>query len=96
MNHYIDTNNKTWGFDETQTHLIPAGAVLIAPSYPFDTYPYLTLVNGVVTYNQTQHDADKAAAVAAEAAATTAKASALAKLAALGLTESEIKAIVGS
>jgi hypothetical protein len=52
-----------------------------------------------VAYNAAQAEAKlvklQAAEVAAEQAAVSAKASALAKLAALGLTQDEIKALVG-
>jgi len=91
MNHYITPDNQKWGFDDTQTVLVPAEAVLIPSSYTVDQIPYLTLVNGVITYNQAQHDAD----VTAQQAEVAAKASALAKLAALGLTPFEIVALIG-
>ena len=57
MKNYIDTNNKIWGFDDTQTALIPAGAVEIPRIYTFDQFPYLTLVNGAVSYDKAAHDA---------------------------------------
>lgn len=95
MNHYITTDNKLWGFDDTQTHLIPSGAILIPESYAFDTYPYLTLVNGEIVYDQSKHDADNIALQAAIAAAKSTRASAIAKLNALGITTDEIKSILG-
>ena len=51
MNHYIDTNNNIWGFDDTQNNLIPAGAVLIPTTYIPDQYPHLTLVKGKIEFN---------------------------------------------
>jgi len=57
MNHYIDTNNKLWGFDETQISLIPADAVKIPDTYAFSQYPYLTLVDGVINYDAAAYDA---------------------------------------
>jgi len=95
MNHYITPDNKTWGFDDTQVSLIPSDAVLIPTSFTFDKYPYLTLVNGVVEYNQSAHDAVTAQAQAAEQVQATAKASAISKLTALGLTSAEITALTG-
>ena len=95
MNHYITSDNKTWGFDNTQTNLIPAGSVEIPATYTFDQYPYLTLVNGEISYNQTKHDADVTAQQATQQAQATAKASATAKLTALGLTADEITALIG-
>jgi hypothetical protein len=56
MKHYIDTDNKVWGFDETQSDLIPAGLLEIPATYSFDKYPYLSAVNGVVCYNATAHE----------------------------------------
>jgi len=71
MNHYIDTNNKLWGFDDTQTNLIPVGAVLIPTTYTPDQYPYLTLVNGRINFNSTAYatatQADKLAACKSQA-----------------------------
>lgn len=90
MNNYIDTNNKIWGFDDTQTNLIPEGAVEIPSTFTMDQIPYITLINGVPTFNQEKYDSDKAAIQAS----ISAKASALAKLAALGLTQDEINALL--
>jgi hypothetical protein len=56
MNNYIDTNNKIWGFDSTQSSLIPAGAVLILNNYTSDQYPYLTLVNGVINFDSSEYN----------------------------------------
>jgi len=95
MNHYITPDNKTWGFDDTQVSLIPSDAVLIPTSFTFDKYPYLTLVNGEIVYNQTQHDADKTALQALITTAASTRASAMAKLNALGITADEIKSILG-
>ena len=56
MNNYIDTNNKIWGFDDTQSSLIPAGSVLIPTTYTFDKYPYLTLMNGVINFDSSAYN----------------------------------------
>jgi hypothetical protein len=56
MKHYIDTKNNLWGFDETQTNLIPADAILIPGTYTSDQYPYLTLVNGIIHFNRELKD----------------------------------------
>jgi hypothetical protein len=91
MNHYITPDNKTWGFNETQTSLIPENAVLIPSSFTVQQIPYLTLINNTIVFNQAEYDADQAEI----ATKTNSKASALAKLAALGLTQDEITALVG-
>jgi hypothetical protein len=52
MNHYITPDNKKWGFDDTQTDLIPKNAILIPESFTLDQIPYLDLLNGVVSLNQ--------------------------------------------
>jgi hypothetical protein len=66
MNHYIDTNNKLWGFDNTQADLIPAGAILIPITYTSDQYPFLTVKNGTINFDSkayiTAIQADKLAA----------------------------------
>lgn len=89
MDHYITPDNKLFGFEDHQTHLIPANAVLIPASYTMDQIPHITLVDGAVHYDQTKHDADKAAAQAVKDA----KVSALSKLSALGFTQEEIAAL---
>jgi hypothetical protein len=74
----------------------PAGAIIVDSSaLPqgddakyFDAW---VLNNGVVTVDS----AKKAAIIAAEQAQVTAKASALAKLTALGLTQAEVTALLG-
>jgi hypothetical protein len=91
MKHYIDTSSKLWGFDDTQIHLIPADAIEISDSFSFEQYPYLTLIDGVINYNQAKHDLDKTS----EAETQTTKESALTKLTALGLTADEVKALLG-
>ena len=91
MKHYITPDNKTWGFDDTQMDLVPLNAILIPSTYTLDEYPYLTLIDDVISFNQTQYDADIQIAQSFIAQ----KNSALAKLTALGLTENEIKALIG-
>ena len=87
------------GLLDIQTVLVkdcPAGAVIIDDSeLPqgddanyFDAW---VLNNGVVTVDATK----KAALIAQEQSASTAKTSALAKLTALGLTADEIQSLVG-
>lgn len=95
MNHYITPDNKSLGFDDTQTDLIPADAVLVPNIYTMQQIPYLTLVDGVIIYDQAKYDSDVAAAQANEQTALAAKASAIAKLTALGLTATEITALTG-
>ena len=96
MNHYITPDNQKFGFDNTQEHLIPSDAVLIPNTYTMEHIPYITLVNGVVFYDQTKHDSDVATAQANQQAAESAKESAIAKLTALGLTATEITALTGA
>jgi hypothetical protein len=71
MNHYIDTNNKIWGFDDTQADLVPVGAVSIPTTYTSDQYPYITLINGTINFNSTAYtaalQADKLAACKVQA-----------------------------
>ena len=72
----------------------PAGAIIIDDSeLPTDNEHFNAweLVNGKVVVNETK----KQAIIDAIQAPITAKASALAKLAALGLTQDEVKALVG-
>ena len=72
----------------------PAGAIIIDDSeLPTDNtyFNAWELVDGKVVVNETK----KQAIIDAQTAATTAKASALAKLAALGLTQDEVKALIG-
>jgi len=91
MKHYITSENKILGFDDTQADLVPPNAVLIPEIYTTEQIPFLTLLNGNIEFNQTAFDKNKNDA---QNAANT-KASALAKLTALGLTEDEIKALLG-
>ena len=95
MNHYITPDNQRWGFDETQTHLIPEDAVLIPDTYTMDQIQYITLVDGNVFYDSDRHDADMQAIENAKQAAEVAKQSGAAKLAAIGLTPEEIKHLLG-
>jgi hypothetical protein len=70
----------------------PAGAIIVDNSeLPTDNFDAWELVDGKVVINE----AKKQAIIDAQTAATTAKESALAKLAALGLTQDEVKALVG-
>lgn len=96
MSHYITPDNQLLGFDNTQTHLIPDGAVLIPDTYTMEQIPYIELVDGVATYNQAKHDVDIALVIATQQSQEAAKASAVSKLSALGLTADEIKAITGA
>jgi len=72
----------------------PAGAIIVdANSLPTDNefFNAWELVNGQVVVNETK----KQAIINSKQAPIDAKASALAKLAALGLTQDEVKALVG-
>ena len=95
MKHYIDTNNKTYGFDETQMDLIPADAIEIPTSISFEKYPFLSIVNGSVYYDQVAHEAKIAQIENKLRAEDTAKAEAEAKLAKLGLTIEDLKSLLG-
>jgi len=95
MNHYITPDNKLWGFDETQAELIPKDAVLIPSEFSVGQIPYITLVNSKPTFDKIKYDADKLAQETLEKFIAEAKNSALAKLAKLGLSEDEVKALIG-
>jgi hypothetical protein len=70
----------------------PAGAIIVDDSIlPTEYFNAWELVNGTVVVNETK----KQAIVDKAQAAIDTKASALAKLAALGLTQDEVKALVG-
>ena len=70
----------------------PAGAIIVDDStLPTEYFNAWELVNGTVVVNETK----KQAIVDKAQAAIDVKASALAKLAALGLTQDEVKALVG-
>ena len=72
----------------------PAGAIIVDDSeLPTDNeyFNAWELVDGKVIVNETK----KQAIIDAQTAATTAKASALAKLTALGLTQDEVTALIG-
>jgi len=72
----------------------PEGAIIVdADSLPTDNefFNAWELVDGQVVVNETK----KQAIIDAQTAATTAKESALSKLTALGLTQDEVKALLG-
>jgi hypothetical protein len=70
----------------------PAGAIIVdANCLPTEYFDAWELVDGQVIVNETK----KQAIIDAKQAPIDAKASALIKLAALGLTEDEVKALVG-
>ena len=70
----------------------PAGAIIVDNSeLPTEYFNAWELVNGTVVINETK----KQAIIDAKQTVIDTKASALAKLTALGLTQDEIKAIVG-
>lgn len=95
MKHYIDTNSKTYGFEEDQADLIPTDCIEIPALISFDKYPFLSIVDGSVYYDQAKHEAKISEIEARLQAEADAKVSALNKLSALGLTEDEIKALMG-
>ena len=80
--------------EEVLTKDCPAGAIIIDDSeLPTDNeyFNAWELVDGKVVVNETK----KQAIIDAQTAATTTKASALAKLTALGLTAAEVTALIG-
>jgi hypothetical protein len=78
--------------EEVLTKDCPEGAIIVDNSdFPTEYFNAWELIDGQVVVNE----AKKQAIIDAQTAATTAKESALAKLAALGLTEDEVKALIG-
>jgi hypothetical protein len=78
--------------EEVLTKDCPNGAIIINDSeLPTDNFDAWELVNGKVVVNE----AKKQAIIDAEQAIINTKASALAKLTALGLTQAEVTALVG-
>jgi hypothetical protein len=78
--------------EEVLTKDCPNGAIIIDDSeLPTDNFDAWELVNGKVVVNE----AKKQAMIDAEQAIINTKASALAKLTALGLTQAEVTALVG-
>ena len=70
----------------------PVGAIIVDNSeLPTDSFDAWELIDGKVVVNE----AKKQAIIDAQEAQATAKQSALAKLAALGLTQDEVKALIG-
>jgi hypothetical protein len=105
MAHVIIYTNKNGGvsvcaptgeisIEEVLAKDCPAGAIIVNSSVLPTENEYRNaweLVNGQVVVNETK----KQAIIDAQTAAIDTKASALAKLAALGLTQDEVKALVG-
>ena len=78
--------------EETQAKDTPVGSIIVNDSeLPTEYFDAWELVDGKVVVNETK----KQAIIDAIQAPITAKASALAKLATLGLTQDEVKALVG-
>jgi predicted HAD superfamily phosphohydrolase len=78
--------------EEVLTKDCPAGAIIVDDSIlPTEYFNAWELVNGTVVVNETK----KQAIIDAKQTVIDTKASALAKLTALGLTQDEIKALVG-
>jgi hypothetical protein len=80
--------------EEVLTKDCPSEAIIVDDSeLPTDNefFNAWELVNGKVVVNEVK----KQAIIDAQTSATTAKASALTKLAALGLTQDEVKALIG-
>jgi len=78
--------------EEVLTKDCPAGAIIVDNStLPTEYFNAWELVNGTVVVNETK----KQAIIDAQQTVIDTKASALAKLTALGLTQDEIKTIVG-
>jgi hypothetical protein len=79
--------------EETQAKDTPTGSIIVdADSLPTEYFDACELVDGKVVMNETK----KQAIIDAIQAPIDAKASALAKLATLGLTDAEIKALIGA
>jgi len=90
----ICTPTGELSIEETQVKDTPAGSIIVdADSLPTDNefFNAWELVDGQVVVNETK----KQAIIDAQTAATTAKESALSKLTALGLTQDEVKALLG-
>ena len=88
----ICTPTGELSIEETQVKDTPAGSIIVdADSLPTEYFDAWELVDGQVVVNE----AKKQAIIDAIQAPIDAKASALAKFAALGLTEDEVKALVG-
>jgi len=86
----IPTNELS--IDEVLAKDCPAGSIIVDDStLPTEYFDAWELVNGQVVVNQTK----KQAIIDAIQAPIDAKASAIAKLAALGLTQDEVKALIG-
>ena len=78
--------------EEVLTKDCPAGAIIVDDStLPTEYFNGWELVNGTVVVNETK----KQAIIDAKQTVIDTKASALVKLNALGLTENEIKALIG-
>ena len=78
--------------EEVLTKDCPAGAIIVDDStLPTEYFNAWELVNGTVVVNETK----KQAIIDAKQTVIDTKASALVKLNALGLTENEIKALIG-
>ena len=86
--------NYQWKILEVFAKDCPQGAIIVdVADLPFDNtyFNAWELVDGKVIVNEVK----KQAIIDAQTAATTAKESALSKLAALSLTQDEVKALVG-
>ena len=56
MKNYITPENKIYGFDDTQTDIIPADAVLIPETYTTSQYPFLSLVKGEIQFDEASYN----------------------------------------
>jgi len=93
----ITTPSDEMTIEQVLSKDCPEGAIIIDSSAlpqgdDFNYFDAWVLNNGVVTVDATK----KANLIAAQQAQETAKASALAKLTALGLTQDEVKALLGA
>jgi hypothetical protein len=78
--------------EKVLTNNCPEGAIIIDDSkLPTDSFDFWELINGEVIINESK----KQAVIDAKQAVNDTKASALAKLAALGLTQDEVKSLIG-
>jgi hypothetical protein len=88
----VCTSTGELPIEEVLTKDCPAGAIIVDDStLPTEYFNAWELVNGTVVVNETK----KQAIIDAKQTVIDTKASALSKLSALGLTQDEVKALVG-
>jgi len=90
MKHYITPDNQLYGFDNTQTDLIPPDAIEIPDTITTEQISYVDFNNGNPIFNQEKYDIDNQKKLLQQDL----KNSALNKLKTLGLSDDEIKALL--